>query len=108
MIGGSLLRGGSYRGEKRCLIDDFAIFLQQPLTQPPRDSNRSEVPEAAIEVENPLSNFLERANPPVAAAATRARTRRVVTLRSGAGGCSSRRSDYRGSRAHDGHRGTGF
>jgi hypothetical protein len=34
MIGGSLLRGGSCRGEKRCLIDDFAIFLQQPLTQP--------------------------------------------------------------------------
>jgi hypothetical protein len=40
----------------------------------------------------------------VAAAATRARTRRVVALRSGAGGCRCRRSDYRGSRAHDGHR----
>src|SRR5438132_1573896 len=35
-------------------------------------------------------------------ATTRARTRRLVALRSGAGGCGSRRSDYRGSRADHG------
>lgn len=42
------------------------------------------------------------------AAPTRARSRRLVALRSGAGGRGSRRSDYRGPRAHNGRGSAGF
>jgi hypothetical protein len=77
MIGGSLLRGGELPRREAMPDRSFRHLLAAAAHTAPRDSNRSEVPEAAIEVENPLSNFLERANPRVAAAATRARTRRV-------------------------------